>query len=1170
MQIVKTEQLVGATLVENADQKRAAVSKFLKAIETKSAQKAIRAGGLTTMALTLAACGGGSDPAPTATTPTTPVVTPPVVTPPVVTPPVTPPTVTPAAFTLTASANNLQGTAGNDTFDGAQAANANTPNTFQSFDTIDGAAGIDRIIVAQNIADTDFTNVRNVEIITTNGVIQAGNVPTSTLISLGALATKAGIVEVSSTGAFTTLTLQQGYTVQNLAATLSANASGVNNVFAAAAGANPAVQVTSNTVLLNADASGTNFRTTFVSGDVGNGTVGTVNVQREDGKDGLTGGVSKFSDEGITFASTDGTVLFDVRGLNADGSIAAGQNRGTFQQVTLGTLGNDTLGIANQTGVAQLGATGIYINAGAGNDNITGSNNADFLVGGTGNDRVTTGEGNDTVLAGDGNDTITGGIGNQSLVGGDGNDQIITGGGKDTVSGGAGNDGVQDDAAGLVTVDLGAGDDVMRFETGQFAAANAANTRDTVAGGEGTDTLWLTTNDVNAAKAPAAGETATVSGFEVIRTSGALNFKTADVQAGITSVVIDGNGSGSIEFETGKSSVQIGTEGLTVGTAVAAPGGALNNNLTVTAAGTAANDALNIVNGRTTGTDNVFGSKNITATGYEAVNINTGSAATAAQTVGIVEVNASTVTTSTSLTITGANALTGANNNPFEARTNSTGTFTVDASGLAVQAGDAVTLRVVAGPNGVVSMGTTSVIGSAGNDAISFSLGSAKYVADGGAGNDTIVGSDTNDTILGGAGNDLITANNGNDNINAGAGDDVVDVANRLTVLDTVAGGDGRDTLAVSAVVGAVDQTNVSGFEVLRLDGAFTQDMAQFLSNKSFDTVALNNVGSISVTNAAATLSNLRFDLSTGAGTTTTFATAANTAADAVAVAAGGAAGSRQINALVLTNIDTLTVNGREGGTAADELAILRLTANDLDAIAVKSSQIVTIQDVSVGTDARTIVVDGSSAAQFNFGSNGAGNGAVAAVVQTNGTVNAGDQTLSSFQLTGSAGADHLRTGAGKDVINGGAGNDTITGGLGADTINGGDGIDTYRIDDKAADSRSGAHDVVTVTANDVVDLVTAVNAVRATEVSILGNAPTAAADLLVSLNTAFGANDDNTNNVEGILFQYADGRQFLVIDSDGNGGAGNGTIDTLDTIIEIVGNVGSLALDANNNIIIS
>ncbi len=180
------------------------------------------------------------------------------------------------------------------------------------------------------------------------------------------------------------------------------------------------------------------IRLTFTSTEVGNGIPTTtldggpaVRVQAESGtSDTLTGPVSRFDDEGITFV-TRGDATFDVRDTS-------GTQRGDFfDVVVLGTSGADRF---NFTGSTEE----YYVNGGMGDDTITGGVNRDFLVGGAGNDTLSGMAGNDSFIGGGGNDTIMGGEGNDLAImnvslnaGGatsDGSDSVNLGAGDDTVS----------------------------------------------------------------------------------------------------------------------------------------------------------------------------------------------------------------------------------------------------------------------------------------------------------------------------------------------------------------------------------------------------------------------------------------------------------------------------------------------------------------------------------------------------------------------------------------------------------------------------------------------------------------------------------------------------------------------------------------------------------------
>ena len=150
---------------------------------------------------------------------------------------------------------------------------------------------------------------------------------------------------------------------------------------------------------------GEQIRLTFTSAEVGNGTASdgatmlnqdgglAVRFQMEDGADGLKGAISRFDDEGISFQATGGST-FDVRDL------VAGTQRGDqFEVVQLGTMADDVIDHGNDR-------EAYYVNAGMGDDVVTGGRGNDFLVGGAGNDILSGGAGQDSLLGGGGADTF--------------------------------------------------------------------------------------------------------------------------------------------------------------------------------------------------------------------------------------------------------------------------------------------------------------------------------------------------------------------------------------------------------------------------------------------------------------------------------------------------------------------------------------------------------------------------------------------------------------------------------------------------------------------------------------------------------------------------------------------------------------------------------------------
>jgi Ca2+-binding RTX toxin-like protein len=121
----------------------------------------------------------------------------------------------------------------------------------------------------------------------------------------------------------------------------------------------------------------------------------------------------------VTFA--DGGTSFTVTGLSAQMTVNAGEGANdTFVLNTLG--GNDSI----DASALAAGQVKLTIDAGDGNDTIIGSRGDDLLVGGNGNDVVTGGQGNDVAILGAGDDRFiwNPGDGSDVVEGGDGVDKL--------------------------------------------------------------------------------------------------------------------------------------------------------------------------------------------------------------------------------------------------------------------------------------------------------------------------------------------------------------------------------------------------------------------------------------------------------------------------------------------------------------------------------------------------------------------------------------------------------------------------------------------------------------------------------------------------------------------------------------------------------------------------
>ncbi|CAK27602.1 Uncharacterized protein wiht hemolysin-type calcium-binding regions [Synechococcus sp. RCC307] len=106
------------------------------------------------------------------------------------------------------------------------------------------------------------------------------------------------------------------------------------------------------------------------------------------------------------------------------------------------------------------------VNAGSGNDVVTGNRSANTLNGQNGNDVLNGAAGNDYLLGGRGNDRLKGGSGNDKLVGGQGNDKLWGGSGRDTfvLSEGSGYDRIMDFRNGQDRIQMGSGVDNLKIQ----------------------------------------------------------------------------------------------------------------------------------------------------------------------------------------------------------------------------------------------------------------------------------------------------------------------------------------------------------------------------------------------------------------------------------------------------------------------------------------------------------------------------------------------------------------------------------------------------------------------------------------------------------------------------------------------------------------------------------
>jgi Ca2+-binding RTX toxin-like protein len=251
-----------------------------------------------------------------------------------------------------------------------------------------------------------------------------------------------------------------------------------------------------------------------------------------------------------------------------------------WQNTIVATSGDDTLDFSAMT------LTNFGINAGAGNDTVTGSQGNDFIIGGAGDDVLNGGAGDDTFVlqAGDTNglDQYDGGSGVNKIVGSSGGDtlhvtsnlsnlkniQVIEGGDynwwQNTIVATSGDDTLDFSAMTLTNfgINAGAGNDTVTGTQGNdFITGGAGD--DVLNGGAGNDTYlysrgdgYDTISDVTGFDCIDFGSSIPISDISLSSTSSSLVFsiKTNGVESGRISAAFGTGGTSSI------SSVKIGSQ----------------------------------------------------------------------------------------------------------------------------------------------------------------------------------------------------------------------------------------------------------------------------------------------------------------------------------------------------------------------------------------------------------------------------------------------------------------------------------------------------------------------------------------------------------------------------------------------------------------------------------
>lgn len=423
---------------------------------------------------------------------------------------------------------------------------------------------------------------------------------------------------------------------------------------------------------------------------------------------------------------------------------------------------------------------------GSGNDTLTGGSGEDMLFGQAGNDTLLGKGGFDFLFGGTDNDTLTGGDADDQVFGESGNDRLVWNPGDDTdlneggagidtieVNGGNGDEQFTVTANGTrvrfdrlnpapFSLDVGTSEKLVVNMNGgndSFSATGnlAALIQITVDGGTGNDTI-LGSN-----------------GADVLLGGDGNDF--IDGQQG-NDVALLGAGNDVFQWDPGDGNDTVegqdGTDSLVFN------GSAGNEIFNVTANGNRVRLTRNIAN-ITMDLNDVEGLTLNTLGGADTVTIGDLSGTDMTQVnVNLAAFGGAGDAAADTVIVTGTN-----------------GNNIIDVFGAGTSAA-VLGLSAVVNVTGSEGANDSLVVNAlGGNDGITASTvpaGVVKLILDGGAGNDTILGSQGADVILGGDGNDFVFGDNGNDVAFLGAGDDRFEW-NPGDGNDTIEGQAGADSL---------------------------------------------------------------------------------------------------------------------------------------------------------------------------------------------------------------------------------------------------------------------------------------------------------------------------------------------------------------------------------------
>jgi len=730
----------------------------------------------------------------------------------------------------------------------------------------------------------------------------------------------------------------------------------------------------------------------------------------------------------------------------------------------------------------------------AGADSLSGTTSNDYFDALDGDDFVSGQSGDDSIYGGNGNDSLNGEDGRDWINGGAGNDFLRGGSGFNTVYGGAGDDWYfVDSITDYLFESVNEGSDGVQATVSWALAPNFERLSFT-----GSAPLQGIGNDLNNSISGNAGGNNLSGGAGDDYIAG----------GGGNDTILGGTGSDSLRGEAGNDTIDSGSRGASLPDLL---DGGTGDDLLISD-GSGANfaflrgDGIDIIdNHAATGAASGLISFYSSGINPSDVLLWRGTGANVNDLIISLKTTLQTITVRNHFLTTAGNRADGLSGISF-----SDNTFwmrsTIDAN------------TISNGP--VPTEGNDTLEGTNGNDSIN-ALG----------GDDTVYGYDGDDGLQGGSGNDTLYGDAGNDALDGGAGNDTLFSGGGNNILS---GGPGNDTYWVNSTADLVIEAAAEGTDIVK--SAVTYMLSANVEN-------LLLTGTSSINGTGNTLSNAltgnsganRLDGSIGGDTMAGGAGDDVYVVDDTAdiITEGASAGNDHIEASVSytlsANVESLTLTGAAAinatGNSLNNALTGNVGANRLDGGAGADTMV-----GEAGDD--LYVVDSSSDIVTELASQGTD------TVQSSIAYTLG-ANVENLELTGTAAIN----GNGNTLNNALFGNNAanrLDGGAGVDAMTGGGGNDTYVVDnagDLVVEAAGGGIDTVEASITHTLGLevenlvLTGTSAIDGTG-NILANVLTGNTAVNVLIG---GAGDDTINGISG-ADTLDGGLGNDVLNSDGSG----------------------------------